>query len=337
MTSAAAWQSPGSKNYAIYGKHTNGRDAEFPGVLALSFIIWTISSLDEARMNVMLKNKIPAILIFCLTISWISGCAIQQDIHSLQERMIAAERQSQELQRRNAVLEKQIQDEMTSLGQSRQTADKKLRTQYASVNVNMDTMQQELRLLTGRIEEIEYLLNRKLADSEVEGRKQQKRLEGIALTLSETEKRLAVLERYLSLDPKTGAVKADQKPTQAPVQKLYDRAKGAYDQGDWPKARQLFTQLLQEQPKSENADNAQFWIGETYYNEQWYEKAILEYQTVIEKYPKGNKVPAAMLKQGMSFQKLGDQSNARLVLKRLTQKYPKTNEASIATAKLKDI
>ena len=44
-----------------------------------------------------------------------------------------------------------------------------------------------------------------------------------------------------------------------------------------------------------------------------------------------------MLKQGLSFLKLGDQSNARLVLKNLIQKYPKTNEAAIASAKLKDI
>ena len=94
---------------------------------------------------------------------------------------------------------------------------------------------------------------------------------------------------------------------------------------------------MKNDPTSSNADNAQFWIGETYYNEQWFEKAILEYQTVIEQYPKGNKVPAAMLKQGLAFLKLGDQSNARLVLKRLIQYYPKSNEASIATAKLKDI
>ena len=54
--------------------------------------------------------------------------------------------------------------------------------------------------------------------------------------------------------------------------------------------------MIQNHPKSSNADNAQFWIGETYYKEKWYEKAILEYQKVIEKYPSGNKAPAALLK-----------------------------------------
>ena len=315
-------------------------------MLALSFVTRTATRFEKAwvntmnmmnTMSMMLYNKTITILIACLTVFLLTSCAIQQDIATLQEKMIVAERQNQELQRRNAALEKQIQDEVTVLGQSSQTSEKKLRTQYASVNVNLDTLQQELRLLTGRIEEIEYLLNSKLTDSEAAGRKRQERLDEIGVTVAATDQRLVILERYLSLDPKAAPAKTGKSAAAAPAITLYDTAKGAYDKGEWVKARQLFAQLIQEQPKSENADNAQFWIGETYYNEKWYEKAILEYQTVIEKYPKGNKVPAAMLKQGLSFLKLGDQSNARLVLKRLTQKYPKTNEASIASAKLKDI
>jgi TolA-binding protein len=75
-------------------------------------------------------------------------------------------------------------------------------------------------------------------------------------------------------------------------------------------------------------------VGETYYREKWYEKAILEYQKVVEKYPKGNKVPAALLKQGFAFSSIGDNSNGRLILESLIQKYPDSNEAKIAAKKL---
>jgi tol-pal system protein YbgF len=196
-------------------------------------------------------------------------------------------------------------------------------------------MQQEMRLLTGRIEEIEYLLNRKLGDFEAAGGKREERMDEVSLTLAKIDQRLIALERYLSMDRNAPAGQVAKEPPAAG--NLYDTAKKAYDKGEWEKARQLFIQLLKNDPQSENADNAQFWIGETYYNEQWFEKAILEYQTVIEQYPKGNKVPAAMLKQGLAFLKLGDQSNARLVLKRLAETYPKSNEASIAQARLKEI
>ncbi|MBU4503079.1 MAG: tetratricopeptide repeat protein, partial [Proteobacteria bacterium] len=81
----------------------------------------------------------------------------------------------------------------------------------------------------------------------------------------------------------------------------------------------------------------QFWIGEIYYSEKWYEKAIVEYQKVIEKYPKGNKVPASLLKQGFAFLNLGDKANARLILQELVKKYSEATEAKIATKKLKEL
>ena len=62
-----------------------------------------------------------------------------------------------------------------------------------------------------------------------------------------------------------------------------------------------------------------------------------EVQKVIEKYPSGNKVPAALLKQGLAFLKIGETNNARLVLKELVAKHPSTNEASIAKQKLESL
>ena len=58
---------------------------------------------------------------------------------------------------------------------------------------------------------------------------------------------------------------------------------------------------------------------------------------MIEKYPRGNKVAAALLKQGLAFHHLGDRANARLILRQLLKKYPGANEAKIAERKLKEI
>jgi len=38
-------------------------------------------------------------------------------------------------------------------------------------------------------------------------------------------------------------------------------------------------------------------IGETYYLKKDFEKAILEYEKAIVKYPEGDKIPAAIYKQ----------------------------------------
>jgi TolA-binding protein len=58
---------------------------------------------------------------------------------------------------------------------------------------------------------------------------------------------------------------------------------------------------------------------------------------VIEKYPKGNKVPAAYLKQGLSFFKLGENANAKLVLNELIKRFPESSEADAARQHVKQI
>ena len=58
---------------------------------------------------------------------------------------------------------------------------------------------------------------------------------------------------------------------------------------------------------------------------------------MIEKFPDGNKVPSAYLKQGIAFHKLGENANARLVLKELITKFPDSNEAKIAREQINRI
>ncbi|MEZ4566828.1 MAG: tetratricopeptide repeat protein [Desulfobacterales bacterium] len=68
--------------------------------------------------------------------------------------------------------------------------------------------------------------------------------------------------------------------------------------------------------------------------EKWFQKAILEYQEVIEKFPDGNKVAAAYLKQGLAFHEIGEDANALLVFKTLINKFPDSTEAGIAKQKI---
>jgi tol-pal system protein YbgF len=95
--------------------------------------------------------------------------------------------------------------------------------------------------------------------------------------------------------------------------------------------------FLEKFSDSDRADNARFWIGEIYFAEQWYERAILEYEKVIKNYPDGNKVAGAYLKQGFSFEKIGENANARLILNELLEKFPDSNEAKIAKKKLANL
>ena len=269
------------------------------------------------------------------------GCASQKDVATIDNRIT-------ELEMRNAETRKKSESLKTDI-KNREDEEQALRHQAASLRQQVATLNEEIRVLTGRIEELEFSINRqKQIDAETTDSKLT-RLDQVADSARINDERIDRIEEYLNFEPSKSAASASPTTsapkivpvTKAPVEdsedEIYRQAKQAFDQGDSDAARAKFAELIERYPKSERADNAQFWIGEIYYREKWYEKAILEYQKVIENYPKGNKVPASLLKQGFAFLNLEDKANSRLILQELIKKYPKTNEAKIAKDKLNDL
>jgi tol-pal system protein YbgF len=94
---------------------------------------------------------------------------------------------------------------------------------------------------------------------------------------------------------------------------------------------------LKKHPKSGLADNAQYWIGESHYGLREFDQAIVEFDAVRRRYPRGEKVPAALLKQGYAFAELGEKVNARLLLQEVAEKYPESPEAQRAKLRLKSL
>ncbi|MBI5599070.1 MAG: tol-pal system protein YbgF, partial [Deltaproteobacteria bacterium] len=105
---------------------------------------------------------------------------------------------------------------------------------------------------------------------------------------------------------------------------------------DYEKGLQAFERFLSLYPDHELSDNAQYWIGEAYYATGDWEKAILEFNKVIKNYPKGDKVPAALLKQAFSFERLGAMKESGILLKKVIAEHPKSTEAEIAEKHLKE-
>ncbi len=214
-----------------------------------------------------------------------------------------------------------------------------IRNKYADLSVIRNSLQEEIQALTGSLEEIEHQLNRHLESFEESNNSKEEKLGLVDENVASNTGRIIRMEKYLGLESSlrkesgNEAVKGKSRK-ELSEDKLYTTAKKAFDKGDLDTSRQSFRALLKKYPKSKNADNAQFWIGETYFREKWYEKAILEYQEVVDKYPKGNKVPAALLKQGMAFHKIGETANALRWFNELIEKFPKSNEANIARKKI---
>ncbi|HSD11064.1 MAG TPA: tol-pal system protein YbgF [Candidatus Binatia bacterium] len=107
--------------------------------------------------------------------------------------------------------------------------------------------------------------------------------------------------------------------------------------GDNGGAIQKLREFLRKSPKADLADDAQYWIGEAYYANRDYNRAILEFNEVLLRYPKGDKVPAALLHQAMAFAELGDKVDARLVLQKLVSEHGDSPEAEKGRQKLAEL
>lgn len=92
--------------------------------------------------------------------------------------------------------------------------------------------------------------------------------------------------------------------------------------------------FLKAHPRHDYADNAQYWLGESYYAAQDYQHALLEFRATIETYPRGNKVPDALLKVGYCYFALGQTDKARAVLEQVVNLYPKSEPAALAARRL---
>lgn len=110
----------------------------------------------------------------------------------------------------------------------------------------------------------------------------------------------------------------------------YSQAKSLLDSGQLSVARTLFLQLRDAYPDHDLADNALYWIGESWYAESQWLKAAQAFVRVAKEYPRGNKVPDAMYKLAKSYERVGDLAGADDVLRQIARQFPGTTLAKRA-------
>ena len=96
-----------------------------------------------------------------------------------------------------------------------------------------------------------------------------------------------------------------------------------------------FQQFLVSFPESQLADNAQYWLAESFYVTDQFENALKEFEVVIGDYPRSRKIPDALLKIGYSNYELERWDAAKTALARVQADYPDTTAARLAEQRLK--
>ena len=239
---------------------------------------------------------------------WVGGCATQADLQQVQS------------------------ERRTTL------------TQVANTNASIESLRQEVQRVQGAVQELDHRLSRV-----------SKQGTGTAPQLRSLEERLTTLEgrmrdRDVERRPEYGLGEPTL-PSAAPetstpslpfglpavsplpaarsaattdtpeCQDLYGKALGLFQEREYTASIQEFRVFQRRCPDSEMADDAQYWIGESHYVQNDYNRAILEFNDVLS-YRRGDRVAAALLRQAQAFVAIGDQTDARLILQKLISDHP---------------
>jgi tol-pal system protein YbgF len=143
-------------------------------------------------------------------------------------------------------------------------------------------------------------------------------------------------------EPQPAEPSAAPRPQQAPLvnARIADDYRDAivlFGKGKLADARKGFQHVFDEDPTGDLADNALYWVGETYYAGGDYPSAMRFYKRVIAEFADQNKAPDALFKTALAFEKTGDLGMARTALEEVIRKYPYSTPAASAKSELKRI
>ena len=113
-------------------------------------------------------------------------------------------------------------------------------------------------------------------------------------------------------------------------QRLYDTAWADYTNGQWALAVQGFEAYIDTVPQSDFADDAAFYIGQTYFAESRFEEAVDAFEQVLLNYPSGDVVPEASYKRGLALERLDDPDRARQAFELVVVNHPESDMAALA-------
>jgi tol-pal system protein YbgF len=133
------------------------------------------------------------------------------------------------------------------------------------------------------------------------------------------------------------AATSRQPLTPARIGDRYREALTLYGKGQIDNARTAFQEVFDADPAGELADNALYWVGETYFATGRLAEAATHYRRVVSDYGDQNKAPDALLRIGVIQARGGDLVLARQTLNQVIGTYPYSTAAASARAELKRI
>ncbi len=106
---------------------------------------------------------------------------------------------------------------------------------------------------------------------------------------------------------------------------------------DYETALTALKDFLKRYPQREEADDAQYWLGEVYYIQKQFDLALPAFSALLEQYPNSPKHSQALLKIAYIYTEQNDYDTATAILQQIQEIYPGTAVSRLAEQRLQEI
>lgn len=238
-------------------------------------------------------------------------------------------------------------------------------TQQSELVLRMDRMENQLRQLTGQVEQLQYR-NQQL-EQQLNGRPGTQvgvpmvapRPTGAPVTAPATGKRSDAFDPNEDPtapgapqplgSPTSAAATLPPRPTGAPLdlsaaaqragaqpaavnpaagpKDMYDLGLNQVQRQDYAGAEQTLKQFLQTYPGDRLTADATYMLGESYYQRQTYKDAAEQFLQVSTKFPNSTRAPESLLRLGQSLAALNEREAACATFAEVDRKFPRATSS----------
>lgn len=163
--------------------------------------------------------------------------------------------------------------------------------------------------------------------------------QGLASMQTALREQDTALERQIEMLARKAGIDLSLRDADIPADKAehFAAANRAYQQADHTRARALFSEYVRRYPQDDQADNAQYWVGKSYLDQQQPARAIGAFREVITRYRDGDALDRALFDMSDAFFQLRACADARTALEAMVQARPSSPLVRDAQRKLREL
>jgi tol-pal system protein YbgF len=180
--------------------------------------------------------------------------------------------------------------------------------------VSTDVEDQRVVRLQNQVDELEKEIQKK--DMEIADLKTQ-----LMVKEEELSKRTVVTSPAYSTSAQPSYTASSTPSSSGPYSERYHETLALFHERRYQEAIAGFEDLLSRDINHQLSDNAQYWIGESYYALGRYNEAIIAFEKVYT-FPQSNKNDYAQFKIGQCYYKIGNRERASQEFQQLIDTYP---------------